>query len=505
MTSKASSADPSMPHPAPRFADEDERLRIVESFSADALQDDPELSAIASFAARLCGAPMAQVTLVEELRQRFLAGEGLDVAETPREPSFCAHAMLSPDLMEVCDVTADPRFADNPFVTGTPAVRFYAGQPLVSDEGAPLGALCVIDTVARPAGLTNLQRQGLAVLAQAVMRRLNAKRDTIRAEHAIELREERLRRMIEGVPQIAWSADADGNFDYFNARWKETVGTDPPKVADDWRPHIHPDDATRAFAKWGASFEKDEEFEVEYRLRHADGSWRWVLSLAVPIIGPGETEPRWFGTVTDIDELQQALVERDMLANELSHRIKNIFAVIIGLATLKLRRTPEHEPFANELIEVLRALGRAHDFVQPGGATVQENLLGLLQSLFAPYARQEGEPGVRVSGADIGIGLQAATPLALIFHELATNSAKYGALSVEAGHVTLEVADRGDMLALTWAEHGGPTVTDTGHSGFGSRLVEMSVTGQLGGSWNRRFEPDGLVMELIVSKKAIAR
>lgn len=494
-----------MPEPAPHFADEAERLRVLESFEPDVLEDDPELLAIVRFAAKLCNVPVAQVTLVEEQRQRFLAGEGLEERETPRDVSFCAHAMQTPDIMEIRDAEQDARFADNGLVTGPPGVRFYAGQPLVSDEGAPLGALCVVDTAAHAKGLNEFQREGLAVLAQAVMRRLNARRESIFATREIEEREERLRRVIEGVPQIAWSADADGNFDYFNARWKQLIGTEPPKIAEDWRQYIHPDDAEEAFDDWYGAVEKGEGFEAEYRMLHADGEYRWVLSLGVPTAEKAGDPLRWFGTVTDIDEVKQALEERDVLANELSHRIKNIFAVIISLATLKVRKTPEHEPFARELTGVLRALGRAHEFVQPGAGIAQEKLQGLLTALFAPYEGGDDETRVAITGVDADISARAATPLALVFHELATNSAKYGALSVDDGHVTLQVEDSGDDLALTWTEHGGPPPKDTGKTGFGSRLVEMSVKGQLDGSWERRFEESGLVAAITVSKIAIAR
>ena len=125
---------------ASRFA-----LMNLQDFDADGLEEDPELRAIAEFAAKLCDVPIAQVTVVEEARQRFLAGQGLDTKETPREVSFCQHAMVAGDLMEVRDATADPRFTNNALVSDPPQIRFYAGQPLVSDEGAPLGALCVID------------------------------------------------------------------------------------------------------------------------------------------------------------------------------------------------------------------------------------------------------------------------------------------------------------------------------------------------------------------------
>lgn len=493
------------PEASPRFDDEAERLRAIESFEPDALEDDPELKAIVKFAARLCDAPVAQVTLVEELRQRFLASEGLEERETPRDVSFCAHAMQGPELMEVCDPERDSRFTDNVLVTGPPGVRYYAGQPLISDEGAPLGALCVVDTERHAKGLSDFQREGMAVLGQAVMRRLNAKRANIRAAREIEEREERLRRMIDGVPTIAWSADAEGNFDYFNPRWEQTVGSKPPMLAEEWISYVHPDDAKSAFEAWAESLSKGKELEIEYRLKQADGSWCWVLGLAVPVAQSEGGAISWFGTITDIDEVRTALNERDMLANELSHRIKNIFAVIIGLATLKVRKTPEHEPYAKELIDVLRSLGRAHEFVQPSAGIAQDKLQGLLETLFAPYEGGEDVTRVKITGVDADITPRVATPLALVFHELATNSAKYGALSADEGHVTLHVDDLGDELALTWTEHGGPAVENSGQEGFGSRLIEMSVTGQLEGSFRRHFEEDGLVAALTVSKAALAR
>ena len=493
-----------MPQPSPLVEDEAERLRVLESFAPDALEDDPELAAIVQFAAKLCNAPVSLVSLVEDTRQRFLAREGLEERETPRDVSFCAHAMLTPELMEVRDATDDPRFADNALVTGDQSIRFYAGQPLISAEGAPLGALCAVDVNPRPEGLSEFQRQGLAVLGQAVMRRLNERRSYLRAQMLLAEREDQLRRMIEGVPQIAWSADAKGNFDYFNARWTEMTGAPPPRLAEEWRPYIHPEDADAVFAEWNRCVSANEEFEIEYRLKTADAGWLWILAQAVPVAERKGDAIRWFGTLTDIDETRQALEERDMLAKELSHRIKNIFAVVTGLAMLKARQKPEHLPFANELTDVLRALGRAHDFARPAGEQGNETLLGLLAAMFAPYTDDAGAPRVHVTGADAIISGRAATPFALVFHELATNSAKYGALSADKGHVELTVTDAGEHMALRWQEIGGPPVKDQGDRGFGSRLVEMSVTGQLRGTWERHFEADGLVVDLTVSKDAIA-
>ncbi|MCB2065788.1 MAG: PAS domain-containing protein [Erythrobacter sp.] len=492
-----------MPAPDPALAEEAQRLAVIERFELEALGDDPELQAIVEFAARLCNSPVSILTLLEADRQRFIARTGLDERETAREVAFCNYTLGRADLLEVPDAPADPRFADNPLVTGAPGVRYYAGQPLVTREGASLGTLCVIDTQVHGEPLNDLQRDGLQVLANAAMRRLEARRASRHARRIIAEREERLLRMIEGVPQIAWSADNLGNFDYFNRRWQEVTGAQAPKLAEDWRPFIHPDDATAVFDEWYACFTQGREFEGEYRLLQADGSWSWVLSRAVPVAANAGEPARWFGTLTDIDEVRGALEQRDVLSRELAHRIKNLFAVVIGLASLKARQAPDHAAFADELVATLRALSRAHEFVRPGDGLAQDSLHGLLDMLFLPYAGADGTPRIVTEGADCPVGSRAATPLALVFHELATNAAKYGALATDGGAVALSIADRGDALALTWRESGGPAVEDSGHRGFGSRLLEMSVTGQLQGSIERQFLPHGLVAELTVAKAAL--
>jgi two-component sensor histidine kinase len=238
-------------------------------------------------------------------------------------------------------------------------------------------------------------------------------------------------------------------------------------------------------------------------MRRHDGEYRWMLHRAVPVRDAEGAVGQWFGTVTDIDDTRRLSESRDLLAKELSHRIKNIFAVISGLVALAAGKKPERKEFADELGKTIRALSRAHEFVRPSGGSGKSNLHGLLGELFAAYGSGEGAR-VRVRGDDCAIGSRAATPLALVFHELATNSAKYGALATEEGHVELAVEDRGGSLLLTWTEHGGSKPDGEPVPGFGTRLVETSVTGQLGGAWQRRFEPGGLVAELTVSKDAIA-
>jgi PAS domain S-box-containing protein len=497
-----------MPAPSGVYEDEAKRLQVLEQYQATGLEGDPELDAIVAFAAKLCAAPVSLVSLVGSERQEFIAKEGVDESGTPRELSFCVHAMDRAGTLEIADATRDARFASNPLVTGEHHVRFYAGHPLVSEEGAPLGTLCVIDRVPREGGLTEFQREGLAVLAHAAMRRLRSRRLRIAAAREIERSEERFRALADSMPAIAFSADGAGKFDYFNRRWHEFTGFEGQFDEEASRHLLHPEEQEQITEKWLACVQSGAPYESENRLLRSDGQWRWVLVRAIPVrLASGEIE-RWFGTITDIDDTHKLSENRDMLAKELSHRIKNLFAVVGGLISLQARKAPEHKEFADQINETLRALGRAHDFVRPAGGATRNSLHGLLEVVLSPYRTHEGALRVSVSGADCPIAPDAATPFALVFHELATNSAKYGALSTEDGVVTVAMEDNGDDIIIHWREQGGPETGDresgTGTEGFGSRMVDMAVTGQLQGRWERRFAPGGLAADLVLPKDAIA-
>ncbi|HSI20019.1 MAG TPA: PAS domain-containing protein [Sphingomonas sp.] len=498
--------------------DEKARAAVLGSYDLARLRDTPELRAITDFAGALCAAPVALISLVEEARQTFIARTGLDVTETPRETSFCAHAMLGDEIMEVPDATADPRFADNALVTGDPNIRFYAGAPLVNEDGVPLGALCVIDTVPRSAGLTAVQRQGLSVLAANVMARLRDTRDAAAWRHAerdakraLSDSESRFRTLADAMPQMVWSTLPDGYHDYYNARWYEFTGV-PERSTDGeaWNGMFHPEDRERAWATWRHSLTTGDPYEIEYRLRHADGSWRWVLGRALPIRDGDGAITRWFGTCTDIHEQKLALEEREVISQELSHRIKNIFSVIAGLVTFSARGRPEFAGIANDLRDRITALGRAHDFVRPHSAQSQpvrrqDSLMGLLDELFAPYQERDA-PRLVIEGDDVMIDDRSATPLALLFHELATNAAKYGALSVPDGRVTVSAARDGETTVLSWIERGGPVVTQPPQAGgFGTQLIELSAVRQLGGKVDRDWRPEGLQVTIRTPQSAMTR
>ncbi|WP_230482830.1 sensor histidine kinase [Sphingomonas sp. Leaf21] len=498
---------------------EERRAALIRAYDLAGYRESGCLDDLAAFAAELCQTPVALVSLVEEETQRFLAAIGLDADQSPRDTSFCAHAMVGREAtMIVPDARTDPRFADFSLVTGPPHIRFYAGARLLSHEGVPLGAICVISPEPRPEGLTPFQQRGLEILATAVMGRLQDRRAQREHEATVEASEarvadseQRFRTLADTMPQMVWSTLPDGFHDYYNARWYEFTGmSDGSTDGEGWNGMFHKDDQERAWARWRHSLKTGEPYQIEYRLRHRDGTYRWVLGRALPIRDGEGQIIRWFGTCTDIHEQKLALEEREIVSQELSHRIKNIFAVISGLIAFAARSHPGFAGIASDLRDRITALGRAHDFVRPHSAQSrpkarQDSLHGLLGDLFEPY-RDDDDTRIRLAGDDVPVDDRSATPLALLFHELATNASKYGALSVMTGHVDLTVERRDAMVSLCWQERGGPLLSaPPAQTGFGSQLVELSAVRQLGGTVAREWRSEGLVVSIDVPLAAFSR
>jgi len=152
----------------PKIDHEKSRQQALESMQVLDTPDERAYDDITRLAADLCGTPIALISLTDNHRQWFKSRMGLQVREMPRENSFCSHALeTSPGLMIVQDTATDTRFVSHPLVTGDPRIRFYAGAPLLTQDGHMLGALCVVDTV--PRRLETKQLEQLQFMAQQVM------------------------------------------------------------------------------------------------------------------------------------------------------------------------------------------------------------------------------------------------------------------------------------------------------------------------------------------------
>ncbi|MCU7371114.1 diguanylate cyclase [Paucibacter sp. O1-1] len=202
----------------PLPAQELERLKDLQALALLDSPRDPAFDDLVSLAAEWCEVPIAAISLIDANRQWFKARCGLDTSETPREQSFCTHAILKPDeLMQVPDALLDPRFVNNPLVTGELGVRFYAGAPLVTGAGHALGALCVIDT--KPRELTDSQRRALTVLARqvGVLIELRRKRAQLEQQQvSLRASEARLRGITDNVPALIAYVDGEQRLQFCN-------------------------------------------------------------------------------------------------------------------------------------------------------------------------------------------------------------------------------------------------------------------------------------------------
>ncbi len=361
----------------PTYTFDPDRLAALDRYEILDSQGEPGFDDIVQLATLICDAPIGLVSLVASDRQWFKARSGLEACETGLDSSVCAHALIEPGLLIIPDLTLDERTRENPLVTHQPHVRFYAGAPFRAATGEVLGSLCIIDTVARPGGLTDSQTVCLTTLGRQVSSQL-------------ELR--------------------------------------------------------RAIAE---------------RDLHAA-------------------------------ERERAEAQQEVLNQELSHRLKNTFAIIQAIATQTLRRVPDQEP-VEAFVQRLHALSAAHDVLLQRRWSAA-NLGDIVASVIATLAEV-----VRfdIAGPEVELGPRATLSLSLLLHELTTNALKYGSLSSENGRVRiswrLDHVDGEQELALNWDEVGGPDASQPGRQGFGSRLIRVGLLGT--GGVELRYLPSGFVAE----------
>lgn len=481
------------------------------------------------------GQPMGSICVVIDVTNRVLAEQALARSEERMSLAISGTDLVGTWDWDVAEdrVTCDDQFAA---LFNLDSLRGGLGAPMedfinaihpedrdrVSDEIA--NAIRNVATfkseyrVVAPDGrLTWIVASGRPRLdASGVVHRFPGVAIDVTQQHlvqdALSESELRFRTLADAMPQMVWSTLPDGYHDYYNARWYEFTGVPAGSTdGEGWNGMFHPDDQDIAWQTWRHSLASGEPYQIEYRLRHHTGQYRWTLGRALPIRDEQGRIVRWIGTCTDIHESRLAAEERELVAQELSHRIKNIFAVLTGIISLSARNKPEAKVFAEQLRQRIFALGEAHDYVRPhshlsAGRSAQGLLSEFVARLMRPYNEGDTETGrVRFLGDDISIDDAAATPLALLFHELATNAAKYGGLSLPEGRVEVLGQDLGDNYRMVWREMGGPPVSEPAElSGFGTRLVGLSVEGQMRGTLARSWSPQGLEVTVVVPKEALA-
>ncbi len=275
---------------------------------------------------------------------------------------------------------------------------------------------------------------------------------------------------------------------------KEFIADTSEPTANWLTKYIYPDDQDRVKTAIRHAIDSKSVFELEHRVLREDGSVGWTWSRAVPLLDAEGAIIEWLGTAADVTERKQYDERQTLLLNELNHRVKNTLASVQSIAMQTLRAPPSLAEGREALQARLLALAAAHDVLTRGnweGADIHDVVRGSL----AAFRLSDEETRFTVKGPSIQLLPAAALAMSLALHELATNAAKYGALSNEMGRVDVswQVSPDGDRFSFRWVESGGPAVEPPKRRGFGSRLIERGLAQDVNGEISLAFEPSGVV------------
>ncbi|RYD44690.1 MAG: GAF domain-containing protein [Sphingomonadales bacterium] len=469
------------------------RLATLREYRIMDTAPEPAFDRVTKMVADLYDAPIALVSLVDDCRQWFKSSYGLDAAETPRDMSFCQYVIAEDRPVVITDVMGDERFRDNPLVTGDPFIRFYAGVPLRAYNGAILGTLCVIDRKERGGlddrDIARLEDFAAIIMAEADLRRIVAERDEARRT---------LERALDFSAIAAWRYDTRTGA----LRWRgaaaelwgsdfDTVLTNSEAVFD----RIHPDDLPMVRAALAESIAAGTPYSVEHRLQHPERGVRWLANRGDWDVQADEAVLT--GVSIDITEQKSRQENANLLMRELHHRMRNLFATVSAIISLTRHAARDVDDYVERITSRLDALNRAQN-VLLGANFMTGSMHALLREVEAAF------PRIRWSGPDLLLPENALVAMALTFNELATNAAKHGALTVEEGRVDVswsqdEEGSDPRMFRLAWVESGGNNlIGPPERTSFGTLLMERSVRNNLGGTIERSWKPEGLIVDIVL-------
>lgn len=320
--------------------------------------------------------------------------------------------------------------------------------------------------------------------------------ERILAERRLADSETRFRALVNASSDVIYRMSPD---------WKEMrqldgrgLLTDTPAPRTGWiGDYILPGDQEMVHNAVRDAIAAGEPFQLEHRVIQKDGSIGWTASRAVPIFDAEGRLAEWFGAASDVTERRRASEHLQLVVHELNHRVKNSLAMVQSIAAQTFRHAggtaqdmrEAQDRFASRLV----ALAQANDLLT-GERWTGASLHTAIEKAVEPYRHDPAR--LSLDGPQILISPKTALALTLALHELGANAVKYGALSNDAGHVAIRWSsydgDDGPRMRLEWREEGGPRVTAPSHRGFGSRLIERGLAGELNGTVALGFPPEGL-------------
>jgi PAS domain S-box-containing protein len=317
----------------------------------------------------------------------------------------------------------------------------------------------------------------------------------------------RYRELLDALPAAIYTTDAEGKITFFNEAAADLWGRRPEIGNSYWcgswklfwsdgKPMAH-DECPMAMALK----EKRPIRGYEAFAERPDGSRFWFIPYPTPLYDAAGEMIGAVNMMIDITKRKASEQNIEILSREVNHRAKNIMAVIQSI--IRLSTAPATREFAEVLLGRITALGHAHNLLSEN-RWESAGLERLLAEELAPY-REGSEARATFHGPKLALAAPAAQPLSIAVHELATNAAKYGALSVPEGRVAVEwVRNPDGRVVMRWVESGGPAITSPQHQNFGLKVIGIVVRSQLAGTVNFDWRPNGLVCTIDIPAVALA-
>ena len=303
------------------------------------------------------------------------------------------------------------------------------------------------------------------------------------------------RRFVDLTPHIAWTADPEGHLTLLPKKVGSLTGASSEELMGlGWRALVHPEDMPAVDGAWRKALATGDPYVVEFRGLRPDGAYVWMRSQAYAARDEQGSITGWYGLSENIDARKEAERDREMLIREVDHRARNILTVLQGMVNLMPKNDPE--AFANTFRARLQALAGAHALLASGRWHGVE-LRALLEEELQPFGLER----IHLYGEALLVRPERVQHLSMIFHELTTNSAKYGCLSAPEGRLRVEwrCVDDGHVL-VEWTETGGPMVTPPARQGFGSTLIRSIASRRLGESVMQDWRPEGLCCAITLAE-----
>lgn len=445
------------------------------------------------------------------------AREAFDGFPMPRNTAVFRPTFVGEGLVRSDDITQDSRYGRNPpyegMPEGHPPVRSYLAVPVVSRSGEVLGGLFFghSDPGRFPERLEPLM-EGLAAQAAVAIDNVRMAEAIRRDVGAADTTRERLRFALQAGRLGSWELDVTTRAYEASDLCKANYGRGPEAdfTFADLIASIDEEDRPRMQAAIEQAIRTGAEYDIEYRVHHPSGDVRWlhVRGRAAMSADHGGVH-RMAGVSLDVTERKRAEERQKLLLNELNHRVKNTLATVQSIASQTLRASPDPELFRPAFEARLLALSQTHNLLTSENWEAA-SLSDILISELTPHAGARDDGGARfLIDADRKVRLKpkAAVAIGMVVHELATNAVKHGALSKPAGRVVVrsrvEPSPAGPRLAIDWIETGGPKVATPRRRGFGTRLLQQGLAGELGGEVRLDYRPEGLTCHISLPMQAL--